>query len=84
MISTFILGYIQRQTMTCPFNLLATCHRETAGHSNKFSFIPRALRRRVFVLTAQFYEVVHDVVQMADMCYDESCYTRGGGRNRSR
>ena len=68
-VGSTILGWIQLQRKQCPFDLLAgkleTC--KDGDVDFLFSSTPANLRRRAFVLTAQFLEVVNDVVNTSAM-----------------
>lgn len=77
--SSCTLSWIQLQMMACPFGLGAfvgdTKHLRNAA---LFSSIPEELRRRIFVLTAQFFELTNDVKQMTPMLTGEGGYLSMG------
>ena len=65
-IGSTILGWVQLQRGECPFDLLVGKLElgKDDGVDLLFSSIPADLRRRAFMLTAQFMEVVNDVKNM--------------------
>ena len=85
-IGSTILGWIQLQRKECPFDLLADKlgpSREN-GMDLLFLYIPAELRRRPFVLTAQFLEVVNDVKNMTTfLCPSQEHLLRGETKSPS-
>lgn len=67
-ISACILSWAQLQMTACPFDLLGSSgDTKSSGKAALFSSIPEKLHRRVFVLTAQFFELTNDVKEMTHM-----------------
>lgn len=79
-IGSAILGWIQLQLEACPFNLL-TAIEETGkenGDGFLFSSLPANLRRRAFLLAAQFFELTNDVKHLTSMlCHEQDDMVHG-------
>lgn len=59
---------MQLQLTACPFGLLLSFgDAESSKKAAVLSSIPQKLRRRVFVLTAQFFELMKDIHDMTQM-----------------